>query len=276
MEASFDFKMVKKYYHVSPEGAEHPVYQTAATDLFRPALLREALSESGNVVQATSLALPASFMGISLCRLSLIQLLFAAAYDRLIDLSPENLIYQVELHNKRAYLGYRIKEVRSVAIPSAPGDRDAFMTRHWQRYFTAFVTPALEKIAAAADLKAEAIWQQFGGQASHLKNFIQTHEPREAIVARFLRDCQRLGELPAEWFNRKRNPYPHKPRYIENPLRAGEQWMLKSSCCLYDRRVNGTMCYTCPRMSAEAREQRKCELLAAAAGAKAEPARRED
>ena len=269
MEATFDFTMVKKHFHVSPEGAEFPVYQTAATNLFRPALLREALSESGSVVQATSLALPASFMGISLCRLSLVQLLFAAAYNRLIDLSPENLIYQVELYNKRAYLGYRIKEVRSVAIPSVPGDRDAFMARHWQPYFTEFVTPALERIAAAADLKAEAIWQQFGGQASHLKAFIQTHEPRAEIVAQLLNDCERLGEMPAEWFNRRRNPYPHKPRYVENPLRAGESWMLKSSCCLYDRRENGKMCYTCPRMTAEAREQRKCELLAAAETASA-------
>lgn len=276
MEASFDFKMVKIYYHVSPEGAEFPVYQTAATNLLQPALLREALSESGQVVQATSLALPASFMGASLCQLSLIQLLFAAAYDRLIDLSPENLVYQVERHGEHAHLGYRIREVRSAAIPSAPDNRDAFMTRHWQQYFTAFVTPALERIAAAADLKAEAIWQQFGGQTSYLKNFVQTHEPRAAVVAQLLHDCERLGELPAEWFNSKRNPYPHKPRFVENPLRTDEKWMLKSSCCLYDRRVNGKMCYTCPRMTTEAREQRKCELLAAAEAASSGSASGED
>nr|WP_279590354.1 (2Fe-2S)-binding protein [Paenibacillus lupini] len=40
---------------------------------------------------------------------------------------------------------------------------------------------------------------------------------------------------------------------------------MHSSCCMYDRRENGTKCYTCPRMTSDEREERKSEILATAA-----------
>lgn len=36
---------------------------------------------------------------------------------------------------------------------------------------------------------------------------------------------------------------------------------MRSSCCLFDRRVEGTKCYVCPRMTPEEREARAKEML---------------
>lgn len=261
MESLFDFTIVKAYYHVSPEGAELPIYETMPTTFFDTAMLEETLRVSGKDAKATSQALPASFVGTSLCKLSLIQLLFAAQYDRLIDLSPDNLIYQVELHDDHAHLGYKIKEVRSVPIPSE--ERDSFLNQHWNEYFTSFITPAVEAIAAASDLKPEAIWQQFGGQITYLKDFLTANDKREEVIERFLNDSKLLAEyVDPALFNQRRNPYKHTPRYIENPLNPEEQWLMQSSCCMYDRRENGTKCYTCPRMKPDEREARKIQMLA--------------
>jgi ferric iron reductase protein FhuF len=263
MESLFDFTIVKMFYHVSPEGADLPKYETPATTFFEPAVLSETLFESGKDAHATSPALPASFIGTSLCKLALIQLQFAAQYDRLIDLSPENLTYQVELHDDHGHLGYRIREVRSIAIPSE--ERDAFLIRHWNQYFASFITPAVEAVAAASDLKPEAIWQQFGGQIAYMKDYLIANEKREGVIEKFLNDSKQLSELDPALFNQRRNPYQHKPRYLDNPLNVEEKWLMQSSCCLYDRRENGTKCYTCPQMTPAEREERKSAMLAAAA-----------
>ncbi|GGA31201.1 (2Fe-2S)-binding protein [Paenibacillus physcomitrellae] len=262
MEPAFDFSIVKMYFHVSPEGAEHPIYELPAVRMYEEQALQEALKLSGEQVQATSLALPASFVGTSLCKLSLIQLLFAAQYNRLIHLAPEQLVYQVEQHDDHAHLGYRITEVVSEEIPS--DGRAAFLARHWEPYFETFITPVVEQIAVTAGLKPDAIWQQFGGQLSYVKEFLIANEPRKDVAERFMQDSRQLAEMAPELFRRRRNPYNHHPRYVENPLNPDEKWLMQSSCCMYDRREGGMKCYTCPQMPPEEREARRQVLLAEA------------
>jgi ferric iron reductase protein FhuF len=259
MATLFDFTIIKMYYHVSPEGAEHPTYETQAAQLLNPDMLKEVLRETGQPAQATSDALAASFIGTTLCKLTLIQLMIAAQYDRLIDLSPENLTYQLELHDDHAHIGFKIIEVRSTPIPNA--ERDAFLTEHWNRYITSFITPGVQALAASSGLKPEAIWQQFGGQLTYLKDFLSANEKREEVITKFESDSKILADLDPSLFSQKRNPYNHQPRYIDNPLSPGEKWLMHSSCCMYDRRENGVKCYTCPRMTADEREIRKCAML---------------
>ncbi|WP_138495123.1 (2Fe-2S)-binding protein [Paenibacillus pinistramenti] len=262
MEPYFDFTFAKMYYHVSPEGAGQPLYEQPAVRMFEDQPLREMLSSYGQQVQALSLELPASFVGTSLCRLTLIQLLFAAQYDRLIDLQPDNLVYQVEKPGDYAYFGYKIKEVRSDEIPA--GERSSYLARHWERYFGMFITPAIEKIAGAAGLKPDAIWQQFGGQLNFVIDFLAANEPRQEVVERFMQDSRQLKEMAPELFRRRRNPYHHPPRYVESPLNPGEKWLIQSSCCMYDRRAGGSRCYTCPQLTPAEREVRRQAMLAEA------------
>ncbi|MFF2092791.1 (2Fe-2S)-binding protein [Paenibacillus sp. NPDC058174] len=269
MDTEFDFTVVKRYYHISPEGADSPIYELPAARFMNPEDLLAALHTSGQTVQAISNALPGSFIGTSLCKLGNIQLLFAAQYDRLIDLSADNLIYQIERHGDHTHLGYKIKELRSAPIPSSLEQREAFWIAHWQSFFGEFITPSVEAIAAGAGLKAEAIWQQFGGQLTLLKEFLSEHEPRADVLRKFEEDSRTLAEqIEPEWFKRRRNPFVHQPRYTENPLNPEEKWQIQSSCCMYDRRENGVKCYTCPRMTAAEREEQACAMLeSAGAGA---------
>ncbi|WP_201007371.1 (2Fe-2S)-binding protein [Paenibacillus glycanilyticus] len=266
-ETLFDFSLVKMYYHISPEGAEHPIYDIPATGFFDPATLQEALKRSGETVQAISNALPASFIGTSLCKVSIVQLLFASMYNRLLDMYPDNMNYQVEMHDDHAHLGYKIKELRSIPVPTEPEERKAFLLQHWAEYFTNFVTPAIEAIAEAGDLKPDAIWQQFSGQLKMTQDFVAAHMQMPQLTEQFLADSKLLAEfLDPALFNRRRNPYYlANPRYVENPYNTEEKWLIPSSCCMYDRRENGTKCYTCPRMTHDEREARKCEILEEAA-----------
>mgnify|MGYP002398736794 CR=1 FL=1 len=263
----FDFTIVKMYYHISPEGADHPIYEIPATGFFDPAILQEALLRSGETVQAISNALPASFIGTTLCKVSIVQLLFVSMYNQLMDMYPDNLNYQVEMHDDHAHIGYRIKEVRSVPVPIEPEARKAFLLQHWEEYFTNFITPAIEVIAAAGDLKPDAIWQQFSGHLKITQDFLADYMNMPPLTEQFLADGKLLAEfLDPALFNRRRNPYYLvNPRYVENPLKPEEKWLMHSSCCMYDRRENGTKCYTCPRMTHDEREARKCEMLATAA-----------
>lgn len=262
LEPQFDFSVVKMYFHVSPEGAQQPIYELPASRLLEDEPLNELLSFTGRQVHAASLALPASFVGTSLCKLALIQLLFAAQYNRLIDLSLDNLVYQVEPHDDHAHLGYKIVQVRSAVIPS--GEREAFLKSHWERFFAQSITPAIEKMADASGLKPDAIWQQFGGQLTYVKEFLAANEAYRPLVEQFAADGRQLAELAPDLFRRRRNPFQHKPRYVENPLNPQEHWLMQSSCCMYDQREHGVKCYTCPRMTPAEREARKQDMLAAA------------
>lgn len=124
----------------------------------------------------------------------------------------------------------------------------------------------MEAIAAASNLKAEAIWQQFGGQLSFMKEFLLANEKHEEVIGKFLNDSKQLAEyVDPTLFNQRRNPFKHSSRHVENPHNPQEKWLMQSSCCLYDRRENGTKCYTCPRMKPDEREEMKSKMLAAAA-----------
>ena len=262
MEPQLDFSIVKRYYHISPEGADHPFYEIPAERLLDPDSLKTTLRTCGEVVQATSDALPASFMGTTLCKLTLIQLLFAAQHDQFIDLSPGSLIFQLEMHDDHPHIGFKINSMHTEEIPRE--ERQAFLAERWTAAYQAFITPAVKAFAAASGLKPEAIWQQFGGQLTYLRDFLAANERREAVIGKFDQGGRWLAELDGALFEQRRNPFKHNPRYVENPFKPGEQWLLHSSCCLYDRRENGRKCYTCPRMTDDEREARKREMLSAA------------
>ncbi|WP_409344115.1 hypothetical protein [Paenibacillus sp. MBLB4367] len=263
MEKHFDFSLVETYFHISPNGADQPYYEMPATAfLLDSGTVKDMLQQSGATVQATGLELPASFVGISLCNLCITQLLFTAQYNRLLDLTLGNLTFQIEMHDDHAHLGYKINELRSSEVPEA--GREAFLARHWKDSFTTIITPAVQAIAAAAGVKPDMIWQQYGGQLARVRDFVLEHEKREPVLERFHQDCGVLTDLAPELFQRKRNPFQHTPRYIDSPYKLGAQLMLHSSCCMYVCRTDGQKCYTCPRMTEAEREERKARILAKA------------
>ncbi|QHW34031.1 hypothetical protein GZH47_26710 [Paenibacillus rhizovicinus] len=265
MTTAYDFSLVKTYLHISPEGVEHVLDEMPAVDFYRIERLQEMMDKAGAIVQATDRLLAGSFIGTSLCNLCVTKLIFMAMYGKVLDLPLTNLSFQIDYEEGHGHphFGYRINEVLTRDIPAESGD--AFVKADWERFMVEDVTPAVEAIAEAADMKPEIIWAQFGGNAGYVKDFVRKMELPAEFKARFDHHFQLLSEaIEAEAFNRKRNPFQWKPRYVDNPYQAGEQWPMKSGCCQYDRREGGTKCFTCPRMSPAEREQELQRIQAAA------------
>jgi ferric iron reductase protein FhuF len=93
-------------------------------------------------------------------------------------------------------------------------------------------------------------------------DYIMENEPNKDVKDRFAEDYETLCELSPEVFNLKKNPFIHKPKYISNPYEEPEKPMLiRSSCCMYYKKENGTLCYNCPRMTPQERENKRLEIM---------------
>lgn len=263
MPNQMDFTLVETYFHISPGGAAHPVHELPAVDFLIREISHATLIKAGNMVQATGMELAASFVGMSFFNLCITNLIFAAQYNRYLDLSLQNLTFQLELHNDHAHLGFKINELRWTEVPHNDGDRKAFLEHAFSSYFKNEINAIVEAVAVSADVKSAMIWNQVGGQIHFVRDYVNENIQDPALLANFQRDFDVLVGLPAEVFNRKRNPFIHKPRYIDNPWTPeGGKLMLNSSCCMYECRIDGQKCYTCPRMLPEEREERR-KLVAA-------------
>ncbi|CAM4436023.1 ferric iron reductase protein FhuF [Paenibacillus endophyticus] len=265
MPNQMDFTLVDMFFHISPKGAEHPLLELPATDFRDREIAYHTLITAGNMVQATSIQLAASFVGISFFNLCITNLIFAAQYNRYLDLSLDNLTYQLESHDDHAHLGFKIKELRWTEVPLAVEERKAFLEKAFSSSFQNEINDIVEAVAVGADVKSGMIWSQVGGQINEVRHYVLEQIKDPALVEAFLRDLDVILSLPAEVFNRKRNPFVHKPRFIDNPWAPeGGQLMLRSSCCMYDCRVDGQKCYNCPRMLPEERDERRKLVVAGA------------
>ncbi|MGO4538950.1 hypothetical protein [Paenibacillus sp. 2TAB19] len=265
MTTELDFSLIKYFFHISPEGAEHPSYSLPAASFYDLEQAKQAVEYTGEFVQAIGTKTASSFMGMSFFNLAITKLLIGVLHNRSLDLPIDNLTYQLEKHDDHAHLGYRINEVRSVEIPDGEA-RTTFIYNEMASYIENTVTPGIEAIAAAGNVKTAMIWTQFGTHALEVRDYVVDYIKHPGLLERFLHDFNILMELPAELFKRSRNPFIHTPRFIDNPWHPEKPLMMKSACCFYDCRVDGDKCYACPRMLPEEREERKKVVLATAAG----------
>ncbi|MWC28809.1 hypothetical protein [Paenibacillus sp. MMS18-CY102] len=268
--SAYDFSLVKTYLHISPEGVDHLLDEMAGTEFFNSARLVEMMEKTGEAVQANGRKLPGSFFGTSLSHLCITKLIFLAMYDKVIDLSLDNVMLQIDYEEGHGHphLGYRIKEVRVQDMPA--GNGDGFVLADWRKFLSASVTPAVEAIAEAANAKAEMIWQQFGGITGMVRDFVQNMQLPPEVAERFTHHFNLLSEEVApDVFNRRRNPFKWELRYIDNPYEPGEQWVMRSACCYYDSRKDGEKCFVCPRMTLAERAE-KVACIQAGADAQSE------
>ncbi|WP_053376158.1 hypothetical protein [Paenibacillus sp. FJAT-27812] len=265
MSHEMDFTLVETYFHISPNGAAEPVLELPATDFLNREIAYDTLLKAGEMVQATGIQLPASFVGMSFFNLSITNLFFAAQYNRYLDLSLHNLTYQLESHHDHAHLGFKINELRWSDVPLEEQERKTFLSQAFASSFRNEINEIVEAVALSVDVKSAMIWNQVGGQIHAVRDYVFENMKDESLLASFQRDLDILIGLPAEVFNRKRNPFVHKPRYIENPWSPPDgKLLIRSSCCMYDCRVDGEKCYSCPRLLPEEREERRKLVLAAA------------
>ncbi|MCR2802831.1 (2Fe-2S)-binding protein [Paenibacillus soyae] len=263
MSQELDFTLIKTYYHISPEGADEPLYELPATRLLERPKAVETLKEVGRLWKATSMELPSSFTGVTFFNLGLMNMLFTAQNNVFLRLPLDKLTLQLEWHHDHVHIGYRIAELDAVPVPEQPALREAALKELWTEFIQETAIPGIEAIAEAGGVKPDLIWNQFGAQIHSVFGYIRQDLDIPGLPDQVEADFRYIEALPAELFGRRRNPYVHKPRYIDNPWSPPNgTYILRSSCCMYDRRENGEKCYNCPQMLPEERDARRQQILA--------------
>ena len=260
MRDAVDFRLFRRFFMISPEGAEHPTWTMPVDDLLRDDAMREAFRICGQPYRAIGPFLPASFIGLSVYGLAAVQLMVLAETGRWIDLTPSNLIFEVTVREGYADIGYRIRHVRLSDVPAGEA-RDAGLRDVWTAFHRNTVIPLVERITGEAGVKPQLVWNQFPSRHAFLRDYMREHETRPEVLARFEREDALLGSLPAGLFRLRKNPYLHEPQYIPSPYEEGKTIMIRSACCMYYRREQGTKCYNCPILSERDREEMRRSLV---------------
>jgi ferric iron reductase protein FhuF len=264
MTSKLDFALIDSFYHISPQGFAEPLTEWPAKDLLRPEAAKEVLDRTGELWKACGYELPVSYVGMTMFNFCVASLFFSAKDDVWVKFKLEDMTFQFEQHDDHAHVGYRLDQLEVVPLPEG-NERLAFLHAAWSEWIRVMIRPFIESIAQAGGLKAEMIWSQFGAQLLSTMDYVRDHLAMSELVDRIQLDLAVIHELEPELFGRKRNPFVHKPRFVDNPWSPPDgMYILRSSCCMFDHREGGEKCYNCPRMLPEERDERRKLVLAEA------------
>ncbi|WP_158606770.1 (2Fe-2S)-binding protein [Paenibacillus ginsengarvi] len=257
-EQTLDFSLAETYFHISPRGSDNPLFETPAVSLLQPQTMDSLLSLGRDMLRGLDLTISGSFLGLAFFGLPAAVLSFMYQYDGVLDLSLDNLTAQVESHGDHPHLVLKINEVRLKQLPET--GRNEAMARELAELFRHSVTPVIELACARIGCKPDLVWNQFGSRMISVNEFILQRAASEAMKDKYRQHYELLVSLAPEEFNHRKNPYVHKPRYIESAYDPQKQVLVRSSCCMWYRKENGVKCYTCPILKDTQREQMKLEL----------------
>jgi ferric iron reductase protein FhuF len=251
-----DLSLIDKFFHISLKGSEDAIVSIPAIELLQREKMDMVIHKSSELFKARGLELSASFIGMSIFGLCASLQLVLASYNRLLDLSLPNLTFQLEMHHDHLHGCFQIHELR---YKEAPVDgREQWLAAELTEYYRNNVNPVVEFAAQSAGVKPDLIWNQYGARMAFGLDFVLEHEKNEAVRNRFEQDYELLKQgLKPDVFGRRKNPFEHKPRYIDSLRDPNKKVIMRSSCCMYDRRENGEKCFNCPQMLPEEREARR-------------------
>lgn len=265
MSGNLDFDVIDRFYHISPKGFDQPLFELTATELLDADQAKDVLDRVGKLWKSCGYELPVSFVGMTMFNFCLTSLFFAAKDRVWVKFQLQDMKFQLEQHEDHAHIGYKLERLELVPLPEDQDERHTFLRAAWPVMISEMIRPFIESIAPAGGLKAEMIWAQFGAQLLSTLNYIRDYLHMPELVDRIEADLIILYELEPELFGRRRNPFIHKPRFVDNPWSPPDgTYILRSACCMYDRREGGEKCYNCPRMLPEERDERRKLVLAAA------------
>ncbi|UVI30794.1 hypothetical protein [Paenibacillus spongiae] len=261
MDHSMDLSLLESFCSMSASGAANPAYSIPAADLLLPERMEQTLIRSNELLKATSPELPASFMGLSIYNLGAAVQLVLAQHNRLLDLSLSNLTFQIVPYGNYALAHSHIHEIRWTDVPDLNEQREAFLKRELTALYKTVIGPLIRTAAQCAGVMPSLMWNQFGSRTLSMREYLLQRDTRPIVRERFDHDYKVLTELDGpDVFERRRNPYVHRPRYAASPYEPGKEVLIRSSCCMYYCRVDGEYCYTCPKLTAEQRNAKFDEL----------------
>lgn len=259
MRPTYDISLAKKFFHITPDGAEQPIYELPARDLLQPETMTDLLQRGRSMLNGYGLDIAVSFLGLAFFGIPAAVHTFMFQYNSILDLSLDNVTAQLEAHDDHPHLILKINEVRWRELP-ATGKEEAIIGE-LTALFRHTVNPIVETAAACAGFKPDIIWNQFGSRMISVSDFVAKHLPTELAKQQYRQHMEILTRLTPDVFNRRKNPYVHNARYIESAYNPEEKVIIRSSCCMWYRRENGVKCYTCPLLNDAQREETKVRLL---------------
>lgn len=262
MTSQLDFTIIDSFYHISPQGFAKPLTEWPARELLDPSTAKDVLDRTGELWKACGYELPVSYVGMTMFNFCVTSLFFSAKDQVWVRFKLEDMTFQLEQHEDHAHVGYRLDRLEIIPLPEDRDARLAFLRSAWTGLIRDMIKPFIDVIAQAGGLKGEMIWNQFGSQVPTTLDYVRDHLAMPELVDRIHEDLAVVQELEPELFGRRRNPFVHKPRLVDNPWSPdGGTYYLRSACCMFDHRESGEKCYTCPRMLPEERDERRKLVL---------------
>lgn len=246
MQQQLDFTQIESLLRVSPKEPDKPIISMPVVDLLQEENVRIVLDTYGKTVKAIGDLLPASFLGVMMSNICLIQFVFNVKDNLFLDLSPENMKFYLEDKETYCQFGFTITNVVFEEIPSDDVD---YLINKWTTFIDEQILPLLNSITKTAQIKNSLIFNQFGSPFSTVQNTIATSTTDQIILNRLDTYSEILTEkLSPEVFGVRKNPFKHSPCFIESPNNPDEKWMVRSGCCWWDKREDGVKCVVCPRL----------------------------
>lgn len=258
---SLDFSIIQSFYHISPQGAEHPEYEAKLSSLMNRESCRLTLDTLKNATASFDLDWPASMLGRTMFNLTVANLYFFAMNDVFLRFRPGDLTLQLEKHGDHHHLGFRIDNLEAMSLSSGGEERRREIEAGWESFFKETAVPFIAAIGEAASRKPDMIWNQFASGLFSIREYVGNEMPIPHFLAAIDSQIDLLKSLPADWFDRRRNPFLYQPKYIDNPYESGGQMVMRSACCFNDRKEGGEKCYSCPLLKPAEREKRRLKIL---------------
>lgn len=261
-QIDIDFTLIEEHLNISTTGSDEPAYAIAATNVMNAAAMKEFLHQGSVLLKGIGLELAVSCIGLAYFGIAAAQQYVMTQYNRILEITPDNLTIQLESHGNYASVVFKLNEWKWTELPEV--NRDAAIIAAWKQLFAHTLNPLIEATASAGGLKSSLVWNQYGARMAYMKGFLGEQVTGEQAKQRLEDDLLLLTNLPAATFNlNRKNPFEHTPCYIDSPTQPGKQVMLRSSCCMYYRREEGVKCYSCPLLKEDERAERKKVLQAA-------------
>lgn len=185
--------------------------------------------------------------------------------DAAMDLSLSNLDIQLYSRDGRCVFACVYRHPRQNMAPA--GLRESWREEAFASFYGDQVRPLFESVSRSSGVNIGQLWGQLpSGFPSAIELFLQEANGDDGLRLRIEDDYRYLtGQLDGEGVcGRKRNPFDVKLRLVDNPYDPEKPYYMKTSCCLFHHTEGGYYCYTCPRLTAEEREERKAAMLAEA------------
>ncbi|KRF03117.1 hypothetical protein ASG89_23535 [Paenibacillus sp. Soil766] len=254
IETNVDFSLVEMYFHISPKGMEEPLLHIPARQLLDGPVMLDVLQQGQTLLRGKGLDISASYLGLTLFNLVATIHLFLAQYNQWLDLELDHLALQVENHGDHSHVGYQIVNVQWKEVPTE--DRDLFIELEMRKLFSTLIGPVITVVAEQAKVNQAMIWNQFAARMTFVRDYVLENDPRPHVCEQFSADYEVLTkQFTADVFGRKVNPFVHEPKYIDSPYHEGKKVLIRSSCCMYYRREEGTKCFSCPILKDSQREE---------------------